>query len=633
VLTVLIIDEKSALSYEKYKQFFSPFVRVGEVRICLWNTEGTSVENALPDIYDLIKGVRLWRAIVVQTQASYIDESNAVTNPFDHFKESNRDYMDYESQPAVRLSWMLTGLPDYYVDHLKSTLSESDFDKIDSYYDFQEIRPDLVYLVSSRALWNEDLLASIEEQWTTRLEINSSDFWFRNKYSSKCRFLVYDYMYKHKELFQRDAFVFWMNVLVLSLSNFSNSSFQAYRLYRMSCVIDEKRLSEILGSYKSRLTATQAYLIDTLIQIQPHKAEDLEVFNFSRSIHVRIYESDRNLSVDHSNIGYAFDCPEDSKKSWNKEYNEVQYALSRFLRFPKRSIDESARFARLQIEAIDGTELELSKYQMDEMYEYGLSFESQMIDSLCPSMKEIRNAEHTIKHEKNEVDEKIESRMKLREILLFGLVSAAIYLSGFVSFIIDNSENGLFSVFLSLIFAIFAVIAVLSFGFISLHDSKRKLIFGMEKFNKSIMAIVNKVVDNSMNTERFLNNAFNLMKVNKIINGNLSKHTLFKSQKQKIQTHLIKIKHELDNIGYLTTIFRISVDFQRMSHTQSEHVTDIHPIENSFYELVDTFETLFNQDRNLVSIFYPYEFIRNFRIERIELYSDGEVEGMNDGIN
>jgi hypothetical protein len=633
VLTVLIIDEKSALSYEKFKQFFSPFIRAGEVKICLWNTEGSTVDSALPDIYDLIKGVRLWRAIVVQTQASYADESTVATNPFDHFSEPNRDYTDYESQPAVRLSWMLTGLPDFYVDHLCSTLSEPNFDEIDSRYDFQEIRPDLVYLVSSRALWNEDLLASIEEQWTTRLEINSSDFWLRNKYSSKCRFLVYDYLYKHKELFQRDAFVFWMNVLVLSLSNFSNSSFQAYRLYRMSCVIDEKVLSEVLGSYKSRLIATQAYLADTLVQIQPHKLDDSEIFNFSRSIHVRISESVRDLKVDHSYIGYALDCPEDSKESWNKEYNEVQYALSRFLRFPKRSIDESARFTRHQIAAIDGTELELSVYQMDEMSEYGQSFEGQMIDSLCPSMNEIRNAEHTIKNEKKEVDEKIDSRMKLSEILLFGLVSSAIYFTGFVSFIIDNSENGPFSVFLSLLFALFSVIAVLTFGFISLYDSKRQLVLAMKRFNRSITTIVDKVVENTMKTERFLNNAFNLMKVNKIINGNLSKQTLFKSQKQKIKTHLIKIKHELENIGYLTTIFRISVDSQRFSHTKSELVTDIHPIENSFYELVDTFETRFNQDRNLMSIFYPYEFIRNFRIERIELYSNSEAEGLIDEIN
>jgi hypothetical protein len=633
VLTVLIIDEKSALNYEKFKPFFSPFIRVGEIKICLWNTEGTTVESALPDIYDIIKGVRLWRAIVVQTQATYTDESKAVTNPFDHFIESDREYADYESQATVRLSWMLTGLPDYYVDYLKNNLTEIDFDAVETRYDFKEIRPDLVYLVSSRALWNEDLLASIEEQWATRLEINSSDFWLRNKYSSKCRFLVYDYMFKHKELFQRDAFVFWMNVLVLSLSNFSNSSFQAYRLYRMSSVIDEKRLSEILGNYKARLIATQDYLADTLVQIQPHKVEDSEILNFTHPIHVRVYESDRDLNADHSYIGYAFDCPEDSKEVWSKECREVHYALSRFLRFPKRSIDESARFTRHQIELIDGSELELSKYQMDEMNESALSFESQMIDSLCPSMNEVRNVDNTIKLKKKEVDEHIDSRLKLKEILLYGLLSTTIYFSGFASFIIDNSENGIFSVFLSLLFATFAVLAVSSFGFISLQSSKRKVIVSIKSFNNAIKSIVDKVLDNSSKIERFLNNTYNLMRINKIINGNLSMQTLFKSQKQKIKVHLIKIGHELDNIGFLTMIFRISVNSERIVQTKSELVIDIHPIENTFYELVDTFEARDKKDRNLMSVFYPYDFIRNFRIERIELYSDSEVEGLNDEIN
>jgi len=117
--TVIITDPHTTTLFAEYRHLFAPFERDGSVCHCSWQkgAPGIKITNAVPDLYEKIKGHPEWRAIILVRPEQ--DELYDPDNPFDfkanHENTSGSDegkflLRDNPSQ-LVRLTHMLAGFP------------------------------------------------------------------------------------------------------------------------------------------------------------------------------------------------------------------------------------------------------------------------------------------------------------------------------------------------------------------------------------------------------------------------------------------------------------------------------------------------------------------------------------------
>ena len=165
MFTVIFVNQRTEHQRKNYQFLFQPLVEAEEMCFCQWFEDGKTIEEAVPDLYRLIKGKKEWRAIVVQmdslddyklqTDDNDNDQPSLVKryrakekNPFDYSEcDSRRD--PHESDiPIIRLTHILAGYDyspvqaftphfEYYNDALEEncTIPER---SLDCFYNIQK---------------------------------------------------------------------------------------------------------------------------------------------------------------------------------------------------------------------------------------------------------------------------------------------------------------------------------------------------------------------------------------------------------------------------------------------------------------------------------------------------------------
>lgn len=159
MFTVIFVNQRAEQQRKNYQFLFQPFIDANEMCFCPWFTEETSIENAVPDLYRILKGKKEWRAIVLhmdsidEPRKQQLDiedrdeeEEEACTytasdrNPFD-YSDVDKDEMPHSSEiPLIRFTHMLAGYDyspirdfedvyEYFNDELdeKRTIPEASF--------------------------------------------------------------------------------------------------------------------------------------------------------------------------------------------------------------------------------------------------------------------------------------------------------------------------------------------------------------------------------------------------------------------------------------------------------------------------------------------------------------------------
>ena len=90
MFTVLIAEKETIKLFEETKMFFGPLLDNEKVVFCEWNKYGDTLENMVPDLYDIIEFREEWRAVILY------DEDREKLNPFDFTGYSESYYSDVE---------------------------------------------------------------------------------------------------------------------------------------------------------------------------------------------------------------------------------------------------------------------------------------------------------------------------------------------------------------------------------------------------------------------------------------------------------------------------------------------------------------------------------------------------------
>ena len=66
--SVIIQNKRTMESFGQFHPLFSETLEKGEVGICQWMEAGITVEDALPELINLVEGKESWRAVIVRIQ-------------------------------------------------------------------------------------------------------------------------------------------------------------------------------------------------------------------------------------------------------------------------------------------------------------------------------------------------------------------------------------------------------------------------------------------------------------------------------------------------------------------------------------------------------------------------------------
>lgn len=358
MFTVLIQNEKTMDSFYEHLPLFNGFLneeeRNRQMDVCLWNEEGKTIEEALPDLHALTDHKSSWRAVIVRYEDDRPLASHPKTedNPYDFLENAQGvQNPDRLSNPLIRLVSMLSK-PLEYFDKNRARSGQSagaasaslvrDLET-GSFPRYDGVLPDSIVLVTLRRI---DPLLAVPDAVE---KLDHPDFVERNGYSSLCRFAVVDRISQGKYKRIRDDFSFWSIVLMLAFSPVDSSIMRAYQLYSISARMDEERMVSLLSNKQTelRLAAKQIdhFLEHQSIYLEKYEGEypdyqtrmeplDLSKEDLEPSIRIKPW-----LALPEN--------PSDQQKEWDLQVKQKEQEIeSMWNRLPAQVQEQTPALAR-----------------------------------------------------------------------------------------------------------------------------------------------------------------------------------------------------------------------------------------------------------------------------------------------
>ena len=669
--SVIILNKHTSDLLQDYKYLFKPFVDEGLIGFCDWNESGTDVKSSVPDLYNLIKGKKEWRAIIVSTESVYDYMHSPVPtkeNPFD-FSNVDKEVLPHISPiPLIRLTHIIGGynavpvkefekgfeyidddgqvqrvaesiltmeeiqeLSNKYED-LKSIYIEKEIPaeilkaqaQVSELYSFSDTRPVEIHLISTRKKITDNEHARIAESWKNHLEMSSSSFWESNKYPNNCRFLFYDVCNPDNSLYYKEITEFWISVLTFTINHVAASTLQAYRLYRLGVEIDRKELAAALNNQLNKLQSALVFVKEQLLLSPEYSFDEDEEVLSRLPVPVAIDSKDSSdLYIDISRIGFAKDCPEDEMTFWKNQSNQKRTKFDRFLKQPRRAIDKSAAYLRNRAESFEGDFYQLNDYQIDDLHEIMEDLEQDIIFSDIKTIINRKKIQEEFKAVDKEVRREINNRMRKKTVVIAGLIALLICLVGFIPYIIASgslsSKNLIAGVFVTVI-----VLIVSAFGgFLSLIIQRGNITRKMNNFNKIIRSASNSVLTGASKFEEYFTDICTYMKGQSILDGINNRKTNNLSVSNLLNSHKAALKKAMERDKEWMISYGLERQDEMIPNVTTYFRTDELPLHNDLYYFVPEYDTcIIPVNSTGDTVFAPYKFVSRLIVAREHIFEE-----------
>lgn len=675
MFTVIIQSKRSSDLMKDHRFLFKPFVDEGSIAFCDWNESGTDIRSSVPDLCNIVRGKKEWRALILNTDSVY-DYKGVFypnrTNPFD-YSQLDTDDMPHESPiPLIRLTHIIGGysaaptkefekgfeytdeasgercrvkeseltedeIHQLSVDHndtLTSVYIEKEEDphrvkrqeELAEKYAFADIRPSEILLVSTRKKVENNEKSRIIESWKNHLEMTSSAFWERNKYPNNCRFLVVDVTNTDNSMYQKELTEFWLSVLSLSTNRIAASTLQAYRLYKMHVDVSTEELSKILNLHLNKMLSVYAFIKEQLKLRPEYSFDEDEEIVYRQTIPVAIEKSEgKELYMDLGAGGLCRDCPGDEYTFWNSQLRQKRDNLERYLKAPRRAVDKSANRLKAKAESFVGEHYELDRFQLADLTEYMGELELDIMSFGVENVVDQKKVNESIAEIDKKVKKEISFRLRKKTACIGGLIILALVLAGYIPYLIQSAKISA-NAFFAGIGLTLLVLAVSAFGgLLSLLIQRKRIVAMMRKFNDRMRSVANNVQCYAARFEEYFSNICTYMKAQSIVDGvymhkenATSKYSLLNAHKQALQK-------AIERDGEWIAAYGITRVDEVIPTVTSFFKSDIIPKENPLYYFSandDDNDIPINSTGDLVTS--PYKFIEKLWIEREDIFDEGE---------
>ena len=357
MLTVIFFQKSSQPFIDRYKTLFQPYIDERKIDFCFWDEDGTEPKDTIKELTGIVHGVKEWRALIALPPNEDLSKSEKQylktreDNPFDFLCNCDPEPMIKESEvPLIRLSQMLGGVPlinrhfstdengNTQVVESRETLEEYQdvWNELDNKYSLPYDMPETLFLFSARHPKRIIIPELTDIEILNRHEIDSSMFWYRNRYPAKARFLVQDCAIPGNAHHAEDLFCFWMTALTIALNPIPSGMFEAYKIYHAKAVVSRDEIHQVFSDYYHRLSnirfAAEKQVIELRKLAQMNRKQD-SLPEYQHEI--RVWTNDmisRELFISSKSIGLAGDCPEREEPWWYRRVSDSMKALSSLVR-------------------------------------------------------------------------------------------------------------------------------------------------------------------------------------------------------------------------------------------------------------------------------------------------------------
>ncbi len=680
MFTVVICDEHIINDCRhKYYVYLKPFLKNNEFKFCKWNCTGNTLDEAVPELRDLISHKKEWRVIVVNDRSTWNFEAVNKRNPFDYvnsFKKEKTDYSDflqiknsreYEiknaesalTNPLTRLSIWLCGSPigsapglcydeyrefidnaddgkQYYARLAELSVSPQEaemdwvrsmrFEKISRFFELRgELfnPPQTIIAITQRTKDVEEELTQLA--WNAHIEFDYSQFYLDNLYPEKLRYLIYDIPYLKGVRNEGEYFSFLTALLLLASNECPRGAMRSNRVYKLHTEIDTECVQTLYNRYRSKLCETLIKIDDLEKRLAEKEKQPIdkktaeECFESHIKVPVKLltHESRKNLMAQYKKIGLSRDCPADEYEYWDSQYHSINKSFVRFLREPRRAVKTAAREDfRLMNRINDERAMLLNEYQLDDIV-YNLDEEERsMVDTVTTQLYNAAEYKKKIDEADKEVRHGIAQRMTRRKTVLVGLVAALAYLFGFLPLIFGNLNDVKSLCFSTAVTGI--VLAIfLAIGLFYLFVLRRRLIGCFKRFNSVMSGILNEIERGVSAFSKYLSHACNVMREFSVLH--FSKDSINR-KKNVLSYHKRNIVDRMSDVKELFSDF-IDVDECTDLVPEAPYNFDFSNQDEYEYDMPYSDiqkEIEFMQEHNVCSV--PVDYIKSVKITREELY-------------
>ncbi len=600
--TVLIQSKRTLECFQYYESLFHEDIEDGRIGICQWNREGTSIETALPELYDLIADKDRWRAVLVETERE--DDAEFPTdrfNPYDH--EYYREHKGFEIEdgkmknspvPIVRLSHLLGGIPAPdpefeqvvngmddegripYVEFLpiheeEQKLKREAFERWTNDNTMKEAAPlEIVFIRVQVGNDQIDTEKKVRSSWNTQYESRSSEFWKRNLYPSCCRFIYYGMEQGGTVKRQADLFKLWTSVLLIAQNDIDPNVLQAHRLYRLDISIDREKLGYSLQESADKLNRARSVLEKSIAkdrEIEKTGAESMP--DIRLDIPVEFTNTTVGaINVDESEFHLTGGAASPDESYWKQYVEKVVTELKSILRNVDRNLDRASGQLRDLYGFTDAEVKTLSKYQEEDLRfelsetEGEIQKEQETLPERLPELSE------RIGEENARVEKEIKKRMDGKQFgAAVGIAIAAFIISLFPAFLI--AENKL----APLLVGLAAAGAVALLGLIVLVIQRGKLLEATRDFEEKFRGIVRELGRNAVLYSDFLSDVATHTHGSTYVNTLDDRRRKRTGAYYRKLSYLKSVEHALGRIGMWSNAMKVPMNLNAFSISEEDEET------------------------------------------------------------
>lgn len=608
MFTVIICDRHIIEDcYHKYHIYLKPLLDREDIAFCPWNTEGKTLEEALPQLAALIRSKAEWRAIVVNDSSTWGFDGVNKKNPYNYIDAGKKSYAfsDFEqirafraaeaesceramSNPLMALAAWLCGLPSSmppdlcYEEEKAAVETADDAETYSRLLEKLELKASEVEQDRSRSLRYEMLTARFEPggelfnppraviaiaeraknmdaerarlAWSSHTEFDYSQFYTDNLYPEKLRYLLFDLPYIKKRRNENQYFNFLTTVLLLAAYDTPNGALRSNRVYNIRMEVDSRCVRELCGRYNARLLATLSRIdgISELLRekerqpVDRYTAEDVFESGVTIPVEVVKQESRSNLRAHSDKIGLSTDCPGDEYEYWDKQFRTINKYFIRFLREPRRAVKTAARGTFRAMNRIkDDRALQLNEYQREDVL-YALEEEERgMQSAAAPRLFNTEQYSKKMREADKGIRDGIGQRMTRKKTVIVGLVGMGAYALGLLPLLLSN-RNTADTLLFSLLLAAGVLGLLAAVYLVYLFVQRHKLLEKFRQFN-AVMTGILQEIDSGMGAfSDYLSHACNVMREFSVLNYSENQ---FRRKQHILRNHKRIISRRIEEVN------------------------------------------------------------------------------------
>lgn len=642
MFSVLIQNQKTIELFQEFHPLFLEAINRKEIGVCRWMEPGTTVDTALPELRKMIEDKEEWRAIIVRV----IDEEDMSQyeydnkNPFDfkYYHDANLKYQE-SPIPLVRLTNMLGEMPapDIKYDAVtvleenrspkivyrprKSDEDEETYQQLLDKYDYDGKAPSEVILISVRKAQKEKK-DSVEKAWMNYKEIESSSFWKQNRYSTFCRFIVYDIKRQGNIQYDADMFKFWSAVLMLAKNEIDTDELQAYRLYKVDINIDREILESKIQKAVNHLQGAQSSM-RLMLQNENNKSleQKQKLPNYKLEVPV-VFDLPRfrEMDVESRQFPLITNNINTDLKRWNEMRRDSEFKLKDVINRAEIALDESAERMR-SLCSMDESEVS----QLDKYQKRILDADLQKLYSLMQDLqKDLPDTQSTVNEEmrKNAVSvrESIMQRITGGQIkgvaLIMVLLICLSVLPGLIIYTLDNvGQNTSIISCMILLLDLFVIPIV-----IMVFRQKKTIREKISGYNLAVNSAVRKVSENSGMYSDFLSSIVSHSRGKSYLHILKNKKFAMSDKYVAVDRHMRAIEKMIDILERWNKAFYLEVNFNQNYYEDNDFEIKVQPNKNKIYALEYGNEYKVPLNNSGQKVKTNFEFVKKMQLIREELY-------------